>query len=84
MIHAGRPSGHDHGRLTDLLSNVLVARRRLELAREQRGGPDQQRLRHELLSALELYAEAISESGAPLPYRLRTEIDLYKGLGGRG
>jgi hypothetical protein len=84
MSHAGRPFEHDHDRLTDLLSQVLDARRRLERARGQRGAPEQQLLRQELLSALVQYAEAISDSGAPLPYRLRTEIDLYTGLSGRG
>lgn len=85
MIHEGRAADHaDHGRLTDLLSRVHLARERLERAREQKGRPEQQLLRQELLGALEAYADAISDVGAPLPYRLRTEIDLYKGLRGRG
>jgi hypothetical protein len=91
MLHAGSAPDDDlhdvrdlHGRLTDLLSGVLVARGRLERAREDRRVPEQQVLRQELLLALEQYAEAISDSGAPLPYRLRTEINLYRGLRGRG
>ena len=84
MIAEGRPSEHSHDRMKDLLSRVLDARSRLERARGQRGAPEQQHLRQELLRALEQYAEAISDAGAPLPYRLRTEIDLYRGLGGRG
>jgi hypothetical protein len=85
MIDEGRHAEHaDHGRLTDLLSRVHAARERLERAREEKGRPEQQLLRQELLTALEAYAAAIGDSGAPLPYRLRTEIDLYKGLRGRG
>ena len=37
-----------------------------------------------LLLALEDYATALATRGAPLPYRLRAEIDLYRGLGPRG
>ena len=37
-------------------------------------------LRAELLKALESYAAAITQLGAPVPHRLRTEIDLYRGL----
>jgi hypothetical protein len=85
MLHAGRAPDDDlHGRLTDLLSCVLVARERLGRAREDRRVPEQQVLRQELLVALEQYAEAINDSGAPLPRRIRTEIDLYRGLRGRG
>lgn len=85
MLDAGIASDDGvYGRLTDLLAGVLVARRRLERARVDKRVPEQQVLRQELLSALEQYADAISDSGAPLPYRLRTEIDLYRGLRGRG
>jgi hypothetical protein len=45
---------------------------------------EQQVLRKQLLDALEAYADALALEGAPLPPRLRTEIDLYRGLGGRG
>ncbi|WP_243057402.1 hypothetical protein [Nocardioides sp. SR21] len=41
-------------------------------------------LRAELLSALEGYAAAIVQIGAPVPSRLRLEIDLYRGLQNRG
>ncbi|GAA4365684.1 hypothetical protein [Nocardioides caricicola] len=37
-------------------------------------------LRAELLTALEGYAAAINQLGAPVPHRLRMEIDLYRGL----
>ena len=37
-------------------------------------------LRAELLTALESYAAAITQLGAPVPHRLRVEIDLYRGL----
>ena len=34
----------------------------------------------DLLVALEAYAAAVASLGAPLPYRMRTEIDLYRNL----
>ena len=45
---------------------------------------EQQQLRKELLASLEAYAAALAQAGAPLPPRLRSEINLYKDLGGRG
>jgi hypothetical protein len=33
---------------------------------------------------VDAYAAALTLAGAPLPPRLRSEIDLYRGLGGRG
>jgi hypothetical protein len=45
---------------------------------------EQQVLRKGLLDALEAYADALATVGAPLPPRLRAEIDLYRGLSGRG
>ncbi|MCY4726399.1 hypothetical protein NYO98_08920 [Nocardioides sp. STR2] len=73
-----------HQRLTSLLSDVLAARRQLERARHDQRLVEQQVLRKQLLDALEAYADALALVGAPLPPRLRTEIDLYRGLGGRG
>jgi hypothetical protein len=73
-----------HQRLSSLLQDVLTARRVLERARHDKRLAEQQLLRRELLDALEAYASALAQAGAPLPPRLRAEIDLYRGLGGRG
>jgi hypothetical protein len=62
---------------------VSVARERLEAGR--RAGVrrfEEQALRCELLAALESYAATITATGAPLSYRMRAEIDLYRQLGG--
>ena len=73
-----------HGRLTSLLEDVLSARQLLERARHDKRLVEQQQLRKDLLGALEAYADALAVVGAPLPPRLRSEINLYKGLGARG
>ena len=73
-----------HQRLSSLLQDVLAARGVLERARHDKRLAEQQLLRKELLDALEAYAAALALVGAPLPPRLRAEIDLYRGLGGRG
>ena len=73
-----------HQRLSSLLEDVLSARRVLEAARHDKRLAEQQVLRRELLEALEAYAAALAQVGAPLPPRLRSEIDLYRGLGARG
>ncbi|CAM3738564.1 hypothetical protein [Nocardioides zeicaulis] len=74
--------GHDH--LASLLGDLQEARRRLDRGRDNARAADQLTLRQGLLRALEAYAGALAEAGAPLPYRLRREIDLLKGLSGRG
>ena len=73
-----------HWRLTSLLEDVKAARRGLDLARHDKRHVEQQQLRKDLLGALEAYADALAVVGAPLPPRLRSEINHYKGLGGRG
>ena len=80
------PQDHppDHWELTALLTQVGLARGRLEVARGGMRPTDQLVLRRALLSALEAYATALATRGAPLPYRLRSEIDLYRGLGPKG
>jgi hypothetical protein len=85
MLHAepGIDPGR-HQRLTSLLEDVKAARRVLDRARHDKRLVEQQQLRKELLAALDAYAEALAVAGAPLPPRLRSEIDLYRGLGGRG
>ena len=62
----------------------MAARRLLDLARHDKRHGEPQQLRRDLLVTLEAYADALALVGAPLPPRLRTEIDLYRGLGGRG
>ena len=85
MLEAGPEFGPGrHERLSSLLEDVLTARRVLEAARHDKRLAEQQLLRKELLDALEAYAAALALVGAPLPPRLRAEIDLYRGLGGRG
>ncbi len=74
----------DHAQLVALLAEIGHARHRLEVARGAVRAQDQLQLRSALLDALEAYASALASRGAPLPYRLRAEIDLYKGLGRRG
>ena len=39
---------------------------------------------HALLTALEAYADALTASGWPLPYRLRDELFLYRRITGMG
>jgi hypothetical protein len=67
-----------------LLDEVHSARRRLESARHDKRLAEQQALRQALLDALDAYADALAVAGVPLPHRLRSEIDLYRGLRGRG
>lgn len=67
-----------------LLDEVHSARSRLEAARHDKRLTEQQALRQALLDALDAYASALADAGVPLPHRLRSEIDLYRGLRGRG
>jgi hypothetical protein len=85
MLHAepGFDPGR-HQRLTSLLEDIKAARELLDRARHDKRHVEQQQLRTELLAALDAYAAAVALAGAPLPPRLRSEIDLYRGLGGRG
>lgn len=58
-----------------------TARSRLLEARRPGGRTEDQRLlQSDLCAALEAYAAALATLGAPLPYRLRTELDLYRNL----
>jgi hypothetical protein len=36
--------------------------------------------RRDLLAALESYAAALASAGRPIPYRIRDELHLYRGL----
>lgn len=71
-----------HDRAARSLSEVDRARRRVHAGRRDRVGRwEEQRLRAELLAALEHYESAMAAAGAYLPYRLRAELDLYRVLG---
>jgi hypothetical protein len=85
MLEAGpRTDPPDRQDLNVLLGDVAVARDRLGTARQGARAADQLQLRQDLLQALEAYASALADRGAPLPYKLRDEIELYRGLGRRG
>ena len=78
------PGWVERERLAVCLRDVTTARAHLRAAQHRvpRGcGVFAQRM--DLLAALEAYAEAITELGAPLPRQLRTEIDLHRRLGHR-
>ncbi|MCW2765958.1 MAG: hypothetical protein JWO11_1917 [Nocardioides sp.] len=62
-----------------LLEAVTHARARVEI---ERSASDAARLRARarLLRALESYAAALASHGAPLPRRLRAELNLYRAL----
>ena len=85
MLEAAPPSDlPDRAHLGVLLGDIALARDRLGAARHGGRPGDQAQLRRSLLLALETYASALAARGAPLPYRLRDEIELYRGLGQRG
>ena len=81
MSQMRRPDG---GRVDRTLRELNHARDRLQRSRRG-GGPrgEEQQLRAELILALEKYADAVAASGQPLPYRVRDELALYRGLGDR-
>ena len=61
---------------------VGIARAHLRTARDTAtGGWNKHALHAELLAALEGYATAITRLGAPVPPRLRNEIEMYRRLG---
>jgi cytolysin (calcineurin-like family phosphatase) len=73
-----------HGQAHDLTVSLLAvnhARSTLDLARAQGSvsglaAPEQRRL----LAALEGYAVALTRQGRPVPYRMRTELAMYRSL----
>ena len=74
----------DRRHLPDLVQSVERARRSLEQARHSGAHPlVQQPLRRSLLKALEDYATALEHLGSPVPYGMRSEIQLYQSLGQR-
>jgi hypothetical protein len=71
-------------RVAACLRNVNLAREDLRTARhEEPNGWAARALRAELLAALEGYAAAIAEIGAPVPRTLQDEIALYRRLRNR-
>ena len=70
-------------RLAVCLLDVAGARERLRAAQSVPGGCRVYDLRVELVTALEACADAITELGAPLPHKLRAEINLQRRLGHR-
>ena len=66
------------------MGELKRARDRLHAGRQSRVSRwEEQELRTAVILALERYAEAITASGAPLSYRLRDELELYRQLGER-
>ena len=68
--------------LRDLLTDVVLAR--VALHRERRQRPvtrlDLGMAQHRLVVALRAYECALTEDGAPMPYRLRDELRLLEPL----
>lgn len=79
------------GLLTDdletrgLLADVLRARREVRQARRvgSSQSADVERAQTALASALEAYISKLDSSGTPVPYLVRDELRLYRGLCGR-
>jgi hypothetical protein len=79
------PGPEERERLVACLRDVAEARAHLQASRHQVAHRwEKNALRSELLAALEGYAGAIVKLGAPVPIKLRSEIELYRRLGNRG
>ena len=69
-----------NGSLRDLLTDVVLAR--VALHRERRLRPvtrlDLAIAQHRLVVALKAYECALTQGGAPMPYRLRDELRLLE------
>lgn len=69
--------------LSALLRAVCAARSEVEQARQARSTPGASRGATEqrlLLAALERYTAALAIHGAPMPYRLRDEVAMYRAM----
>ena len=68
--------------LRDLLTDVVVARGALHRERRQRPVTrlDLGLAQHRLVVALRAYESALTQDGAPMPYRLRDELRLLESL----
>jgi hypothetical protein len=71
-----------NGSLRDLLTDVVVARGALHRERRQRPVTrlDLGLAQHRLVVALRAYESALTQDGAPMPYRLRDELRLLESL----
>ena len=71
-----------HSSLRDLLTDVVVARGALHRERRQRPviRLDLGLAQHRLVVALQAYESALTQDGAPMPYRLRDELRLLESL----
>jgi len=67
--------------------SAAVERAREHLATERAASPtpgsNGGSARGELLDALERYVDALARAGRPVPYRLRDELRLNRGISGR-
>ena len=68
-------------RLAARLLDVANARSDLRAAQGKPGGGGVYDSRVSLIAALEAYGDAITELGAPLPRKLRAEIELHRRIG---
>jgi hypothetical protein len=71
-----------HGQSHDLMLSLRAvneARSTLDLARTHTGGVASREQRG-LLTALEGYAEALTIHGHPMPYRMRSELAMYRAM----
>jgi hypothetical protein len=68
--------------LRDLLTDVVHARGALHRERRQRPVTrlDLGLAQHRLVVALRAYESALTQDGAPMPYRLRDELRLLESL----
>jgi hypothetical protein len=71
-----------NGSLRDLLTDVVLARGALHRERRQRPVTrlDVGLAQHRLVLALRAYESALTQDGAPMPYRLRDELRLLESL----
>ena len=71
-----------NGSLRDLLTDVVGARGALHRERRQRPVTrlDLGLAQHRLVVALRAYESALTQDGAPMPYRLRDELRLLESL----
>ena len=85
MSKSRRVAGYvERERAVACFRDIDVARAHLRTARDTaHGGWDKQGLHQELLGALERCEAAVIELGAPVPRRLRNEIELYRRLRNR-
>jgi hypothetical protein len=66
--------------LSALLDAVNDARDQLAIERATANDAACSRARQRFLAALSSYADGLAANGAPLPHRLRVELNLYRGL----